>query len=124
MKGNSTMDEIDEREELAIRLLEAIGTLRLQLEDTEEAENLQKSRQIIKQINMETNMAGMVELPSAFQIGDIVVVNFLNANQLPGCIVMGVRFTPECVTYDIAVPFGTEDYTILHDVNSMAVKRP
>lgn len=69
------------------------------------------------------------ELPSRFQLGNNVNINFYNAGSLTGGKIIKVHFSPGKVMYDLEIlvklsPAGDEHnmYTRLYNVDSVFVK--
>lgn len=67
-----------------------------------------------------------ITLVSAFQVGEIVNVDFMNSKQLRHCKVAAVKFTDYGkVLYDIQVPVGFKDQvTVIKSVDSGLIVRP
>jgi hypothetical protein len=77
-------------------------------------------------------LESQIKLPSAYQVGDIVDVNFSKENKLQQVTVCAVKFTSYGkVLYDIALtldpeesdePYQELDHTKVYDVDSFFVK--
>lgn len=62
--------------------------------------------------------------PSRFAIGEVVDLDFRNSKYLKGCTVDAISFTEDKVWYDIQVPFGFQEYTIIKGLDSIIVVDP
>jgi hypothetical protein len=61
------------------------------------------------------------KLPSAFQVGQIVELDFYYS-RIKGCEISAVKFTDYGkVYYDVLVPLNEGEQTILKDVDSICV---
>lgn len=65
-----------------------------------------------------------MQLPSTFQIGEEVDVDFMNSKYLKSVKIVGIHFTESKVKYDIEIPVGFgSDSVILEKLDSCFVTR-
>lgn len=61
------------------------------------------------------------QYPSRYAIGEEVDLDFANSKYIRGVLVYAIKFTPGKVWYDIQIPYGFEEATIIKDIDSIIV---
>jgi len=64
------------------------------------------------------------ELPSHFQIKDLVMLDFLESGKLVNCRISNVHFSESDVSYDVEIMFAKGAVTEIKGVDAEFVKKP
>ena len=62
-------------------------------------------------------------LPSRYQVGDIVNVNFVQVGFVKDCKIIKVHFTHDKIFYDVAVNINATRITRLYNIDSVFVTK-